>query len=63
MVATLTLSISLLALSVVEWFNMARHLPERVLPIVFIELVGIILIPIGGVMVREVRCFDVLRED
>ena|SRR5215472_3029870 len=55
MIATLALSISLLALSVVGWCNFARHWPERALPIVFIELVGIILIPMGGVLVRELR--------
>lgn len=55
MVATLMLSVLLLALSVVGWFNVARHWPERAVPIMFIELVGIFLIPIGGVMVRKVR--------
>jgi len=55
MVATLVLSVLLLALSVVGWFNVARRWPERAVPIMFIELVGIFLIPIGGVMVREVR--------
>lgn len=55
MVATLTLSVSLLALSVAGWFNFARLWPERALSILFIELVGIILIPIGGVLVRELR--------
>ena len=57
MVATLTLSVSLLALSVAGWFNVARHWPERALPLpfLFIHLVGMILIPVGGVMVREVR--------
>src|SRR5215469_8595945 len=55
MVATLVLSVLLLALSVVGWFNVARHWPERAVPIMFIELVGMFLIPIGGVMVREVR--------
>jgi hypothetical protein len=55
MVVTLMLSVLLLALSVVGWFNFARHWPKRALPIASINLVGIILIPIGGVMVREVR--------
>jgi hypothetical protein len=55
MVATLMLSVSLLALSVVGWFNVARLWPEHAVPFMFTELVNIILIPIGGVMVREVR--------
>ena len=55
MVATLVLSVLLLAPSVVGWFNVARHWPERAVPIMFIELVGMFLIPIGGVMVREGR--------
>ena len=57
MVATLTFSVSLSSLSVVEWFNVARHWPERALPlpIMLANLGCIILIPIGGVMVRQVR--------
>ena len=55
MVATLMLSVLLLALTVVGWFNVARLWRERAVPIMFIKLVGIFLIPIGGVMVREVR--------
>lgn len=54
MIATLTLSVSLFARTVVAWFNLARHRPELPrLPIM--TLVVIILIPIAGVMVREVR--------
>lgn len=54
MIATLTLSVSLFARTVVAWFNLARHQPELPrLPIM--ALVVIVLIPIAGVMVREVR--------
>lgn len=57
MVATLTLSFACFALSVVAWFNVVRQLPEHAPPLVFLltNLAGIILIPMGGVMVREVR--------
>ena len=57
MVATLALSGLLFALTVVAWVNVARHWPERTipLPIMLISLAHKILIPIGGVMVREVR--------
>lgn len=53
MVATLTLSVLLFALNVVTWVSVVRHWPS--LPIMFINLAHIILIPIGGVMVRQVR--------
>ena len=54
MIATLTLSVSLFARTVVAWFNLARQRPE--LPrLPSMALVVIILIPMGGVMVREVR--------
>ena len=57
MIATLILSILLVALSVVAWFNVAIHWPERALPLTFmlIHLAGITLILIGGLLVREVR--------
>ena len=57
MIATLMLSILLFALSVVAWFNVAIHWPERALTLtfMFIDLAGIILILSGGLMVREVR--------
>ena len=57
MVATLTLSVLLFALTVVAWFSVARHWPERAIPppIMLINLAQKILIPIGGVMVRRVR--------
>ena len=57
MVATLTLSVLLFAQTVVAWLNVVSHLPERTIlvPIMLESLVGMILIPIGGVMVREVR--------
>jgi small-conductance mechanosensitive channel len=53
-IATVTLSVFLFARTVVAWFNLARHRPELPqLPIM--ALVGILLVLIGGVMVREVR--------
>ena len=57
MVATLTLSVLLFALSVVGWFNVARHWPERALPplVMLTYMAGKLLIPIGGVMVRVRR--------
>lgn len=57
LVATVTLGVLLFALTVVAWFNVARHWPEHTipLPIMLINLAHEILIPIGGVMVRQVR--------
>lgn len=59
MVATLTLSFVLFAWSVVAWFrfNMANHWPEVDLPlsILFTHYAGIILIPVGGVIVSKAR--------
>jgi hypothetical protein len=53
-IATLTLSVSLFARIVVAWVSLARHWSELPrLPIM--ALVVIILVLIGGVMVREVR--------
>lgn len=57
MIATLTLSFTRFALSVVAWFNVVRHWPERAPPLAILltSLALIILIPMGGVLVREVR--------
>ena len=57
MVATLTLSFVLFALSVVVWFNVAKHWPDGALPLpmIFTDFAGIALIPMTGVMVRKVR--------
>lgn len=57
MVATLALSVLLFAMDILVWFNVARHWPERTIPLPFV-LTGLaheILIPMGGVIVREVR--------
>lgn len=53
MIATLTLSFARFALSVVAWFNVVRHWPT--LTILLTSLAFIISIPVGGVIVREVR--------
>lgn len=53
MIATLTLSFARFALSVVAWFNVLRHWPT--LTILLTSLAFIISIPMGGVIVREVR--------
>lgn len=57
MVATLTLSLVFFALNIVAWFNIARHWPDRTLPlpIVLTSFAHIILIAMGGIVVREVR--------
>jgi hypothetical protein len=57
MITTLMLTIFLFALNVMAWFNMARYWPERAvpLPIALTNLANIILIPTGGVIVRQVR--------
>lgn len=57
MIATLTLSFARFVLSAVAWFNVVRHWPERAptLAILLTTLALIILIPMGGVLVREVR--------
>lgn len=53
MIATLTLSFARFALSLVAWFNVVRHWPP--LAILLTSFAFIILIPIGGLLVREVR--------
>ena len=57
MVATLTLSFVFFALNVVAWFNVARHLADRTLPLLIplMSFANIILIAMGGLVVREVR--------
>ena len=55
MVATLTLSVLFFAPTVVAWFNVARHWPAHTIPLMYINLAHQILIPIGGVVVREFR--------
>jgi hypothetical protein len=57
MVATLTLSFVFFALHVVACFNMERHWPERALPLAILltSFANIILIAMGGIVVREVR--------
>ena len=57
MVATLTLSFVFFTLNVRALFNIARHWPDRILPlpIVLTSFAHIILIAMGGIVVREVR--------
>jgi hypothetical protein len=57
MVATLTLSFVYFAWNVVAWFNMARHWPDRTLPLPFVltDFAQVVLIAMGGIVVRKVR--------
>lgn len=52
-IATVTLSFARFALSLVAWFDVVRHWPP--LASLLTSLAFIILIPMGGLLVREVR--------